>query len=48
MDFVWLLAGTTFFVGSYGLIRLFNLLSVDAGEKVWRWAAEKRSAGLVS
>ena len=29
MDFVWLLAGTAFFVGSYGLIRLFDLLSVE-------------------
>lgn len=29
MDFVWILAGTIFFVGSCGLIRLFRLLSVE-------------------
>jgi len=25
----------------------FKVMGVDAGEKMWRWAVEKRGAGLV-
>jgi len=29
MDFVWLMAGVAFFVGSYGLVQFFDSLRVE-------------------